>query len=720
MSSQHDHPESDVYSLADVPAAPLPPFPVISTHATRDAEIPTTLHVASNSPSPASTQNPPAHPISKSDSPVPAPTPSDSKETPKPRSGGFKLQPKRGQKSYLLDIPAWLVSIIVHLGVLSVMGAVTVSSIPRQEVNLDAVPFDPALLQSRQDELTPILADPLEAPRDQAVQDQDAVAPGPSTGLGTTLAGAPSATPRISNSNRVGPRTSLPDMPAVRIPSPAASLPPNLARDLGQGGLIAGDVTRKPTDIGQALDELSKEILRQLQAHKLLVVWLFDESGSMRDDQQAIRDQFHRVANDLKLHVDQQQRDAGALLHAIVGFGKGIDFEQRKPTDDIDLIAKAITRLKIDETGSENTFQAMQAVIAEYGRLISRERRMMIVLVTDESGDDDDHIEETRQLAISRGIPVYVIGRQSLFGKTDLVLPYKDNVTGDVYYPTIRRGPETADLEAFQWDGLHPRWDEQPSGFAPYALARLVKDSGGIYFLLPSEEFLRITQREKAYSMATLKEYVPDYESRITYAERRAASPFRSTIYDLVKDSRQIATRIELSIPPAEFLSEAAQGLQEAEIKITTLFNCEKRLRDPRMVDLRDREIEKRWQAAYDLTLAQVVAYQVKQYEYRACLIERIKQYQSGKPPIPNQKPAPDLDVRWHLVHSTTPKAPEAETAKKYAEARALLEKVIKNHPNTPWADLAQDELNRGLSVQWSEVARTARYMERMKFVPKF
>ena len=40
-------------------------------------------------------------------------------------------------------------------------------------------------------------------------------------------------------------------------------------------------------------------------------------------------------------------------------------------------------------------------------------------------------------------------------------------MTHDVYHPLIRRGPETADLELYQWDGLYDRWDEQPSGFAP-------------------------------------------------------------------------------------------------------------------------------------------------------------------------------------------------------------------------------------------------------------
>ena len=91
--------------------------------------------------------------------------------------------------------------------------------------------------------------------------------------------------------------------------------------------------------------------------------------------------------------------------------------------------------------------------------------------------------------------------------------------------------PETAGKEALQWDGLHGRWDEQPSGFAPYELARLAKDTGGIYFLLPSEEEMRVRQREKAYSMTTLKEYVPDYESRAAYYERIGPPDFLGDLH---------------------------------------------------------------------------------------------------------------------------------------------------------------------------------------------
>ena len=118
----------------------------------------------------------------------------------------------------------------------------------------------------------------------------------------------------------------------------------------------------RPSDVGVALDQLAREILRHLAQHKLTVVWLFDESESMKDDQKAIREKFDRVASELKVNADarspRRRRPRCPLTHAIVGFGNDLHFELEKPTPNVDLIGQAIEHLKIDDTGTENTMHA--------------------------------------------------------------------------------------------------------------------------------------------------------------------------------------------------------------------------------------------------------------------------------------------------------------------------------------------------------------------------
>jgi hypothetical protein len=460
------------------------------------------------------------------------------------------------------------------------------------------------------------------------------------------------------------------------------------------------------------MDQLAREIIRHLKEQKVTVVWLFDESISMEDDKKAILEKFDRVSSELKRFIaqDKEKKSSGALNHAIVGFGQGIDYLLERPREDIDQIGRAIEKLRIDSTGVENTMRAIREVAEHYANLVGKDRKVLIVLVTDESGDDGADVEEARQALKRRNVPLYVIGHQSLFGYSFAHHRYEDPV--DIYHPLIRRGPETADLEIYQWDGLYERWDEQPSGFAPYELARLTKESGGIYFVLPSEEFMRIRHREQAYSITQLKGYLPEYDDRMKYIEKRNASPLRQALHAVVMQGRDFLYQRDFPVEHPKLVEEARREGQKAGVKLDALREIQKRLESLHLA--RDREPEKRWQANYDLMLAQTVAFQVKAYEYRALMAQIVK-----NPPTPKTQPHADLKITWVVDHGREPLAPRNETAKKYLEAERLLKEVTAKHPRTPWADLAQDVLDRGFSVQLNEWHHDPDYENRFKFVPK-
>ena len=649
-----------------------------------------------------------------------------------------RLQPrKRRRKPRLLHLmQAWSVSLVVHVAILSALAVATFSS---SDTIKKTIQLDSALSPYRngEQELTPIYADPDTQKRDKAIGDEHAEKPGEPTmvvlgegggeegedGAGVIVAGGmgtarPTATPRVRGAGK-GKINEGSSLPGVKLDSLARSplnlLPVAPAADLGGGGKIAGDPTFVVKEIGVALDQLAREILRQLKDHKVTVVWLFDESISMQDDQKTIIEKFDRVSSELKQNIDPTKKAAGALNHAIVGFGQGLDYMLEKPRDDIEQIGRAIKKLRIDSTGIENTMTTIRQVAEHYSALIrkDKERKVLIVLVTDESGDDGADVEEARQALKRNLIPLYVIGRQSLFGYPFAHHRYEDPVTHDVYHPLIRRGPETADLELYQWDGLYDRWDEQPSGFASYELARLTVESGGIYFLLPSEEFMRIRHREQAYSSVALKEYQPEYDNRLTYVQKREASPLRQTLHAIVMEGRNFIYRRDFPIEHPELVKAAMEEGQKATIKLNALLAIEHRLVE--LHKLRDREPAKRWQAHYDLMLAQTVAFQVKAYEYRALMASIVNQ-----PPTPKRNPAQDLVITWVVDHAREPLAPKNETAKKYAEAKRLLEEVIANHPKTPWADLAQDAIDRGFSVKFNEWHHNPKYYDRAQYVPRY
>ncbi|WP_152052578.1 vWA domain-containing protein [Tautonia marina] len=695
MSTQISRSDADLLGTSDTPVSTAPG----AVEAIATTESP--ARSAGNRP-----------PIPDASTPSPEPSDAAPKEA-KPAKPARKPRTRRRAPVWKWDAPSWGVSLMVHIAVLVALGLMAVGGqIEPLAGSIDAGTEDTSRAE---EDLTALYAEPSADERELAVGDPTSM----------LAPGAPSATPAIRTATaEVSETRSLAGMIDIAVPTPSTSLIPStgtLNRDLSGGRRISGE-TGRPTDgYGEALDQLAREILAHLATSRVTVLWMFDESGSMKDDQRMIRDKFDRVISELRIQVPSDRREAGDLEHAIIGFGETIHYEDSRPRADLEDIRQAIDGLRVDESGVERTMKAGFEALARYSRIIEKDRKVLMVLITDESGDDGDLVEQARLAMVNRGVTAYVLGRQSMFGYDTVRLRYQDPVTGDIYWPTIARGPETAGLEMLQWDGLwKDRHDEQPSGFAPYELARLVKDTGGIFFLLPNEEELRNRPGgEKAYPFETLKEYSPDYSPRADYASRVAQSDLRRTMNEIIQlTQKDFGFERHFPVNPPELGQKIAQELPKVEIQLRALREIETRLRA--MEPARDKEVNRRWQANYDLMLAQVVAFQIKAYEYRACLAEMVSLANQGKlkpknPPIPNQR-----RTDWVINHSGKKKAPTEETEKRYAEATQLLNEVIERHPDTPWADLAQLTLNRGLGCDWSEWSVHPDYNKRAALVPKY
>jgi hypothetical protein len=111
------------------------------------------------------------------------------------------------------------------------------------------------------------------------------------------------------------------------------------------------------------------------------------------------------------------------------------------------------------------------------------------------------------------------------------------------------------------------------------------------------------------------------------------------------------------------------------------------------VVNLRDRETSRRWQAHYDLIRGRLLAMKVRCHEYN-WVCARMK-----KDP---QKFSSSKFNAWRLVPDQ-----EIQYSDKAAaagrEAQSLLRRVVEDHPATPWALLAQRELENPLGFKWME-----------------
>jgi hypothetical protein len=271
-------------------------------------------------------------------------------------------------------------------------------------------------------------------------------------------------------------------------------------------------------------------------------------------------------------------------------------------------------------------------------------------------------------------------------------MDYTDPKTKHVFRGVrVRQGPESVALEQIRlpfWYG-GPQYEIVEAGFGPYALSRLASATGGIYFVT------RFQARRMGFDPARMREYKPDWVPRQQYEKQVADSPFKQAVLAAAQiTQQQLPGMPSLFFPPAdspEFkeLMGVNQGVAER-----TAYTVDEALAPiNQVVNLRDRETSRRWQAHFDLIRGRLLAMKVRCHEYNwACA--RMK-----KDP---QKFSSSKFNAWRLVPDQ-----EIQYSDKAAaagrEAQSLLRRVVDDHPATPWALLAQRELENPLGFKWME-----------------
>ncbi len=622
-----------------------------------------------------------------------------------------------GRRKWTIDIrsvPAGVVSVAAHVLVLGALAFLSTSG-PKRPV---PVRIETRITEERQvPEFNQVMDELTEATTDltKVVVTKSA----PSAGGGGT-GGSGGGGVGGSVAGGAGPKVDQSLIPEVKV---AARL--GMGDVPGRGNLdlkvqVKGEETAVVSDNAAVVDRLAREILRMLATRKVLVIWLFDESLSMKDDQQDIKNRFDKIYEELNL---SGQAKGDAVQTVILSYGKGIHVHTKEPTSDLSVIREAIDKIQVDETGEEWPCRHVREVAKQYAKYFQTGRRTVcLVIPTDESGEratkerkesDGAYVEEAVADAKKIQMPIYVIGRQSIFGYPFAHLTYKDPVTGDTYWPQITRGPEAPDVECLQTEALHARWDRQSSGFGPYELVRLARDSGGIYFMMPEND-QQIP--ETFFDPLDMKEYVPEYDVRREYMQHRDGSPFRRAIYEVIKVTESMNVPLSFNIDPQRLRTEAEAAYKKAHENRETLAKAYKYLKD--VEKLRDKEPSQRWKAHYDLMLGQVFAYQVKLFEYEYFLQDFV-----SRPQIPKNKPDAKYYVYWavgHASHKTKSWAPAKFIDEPREKAEQLLTKVSELHPGTPWALRARSELSRGFSITIVEARHSAEYGRRAAMVPKF
>jgi hypothetical protein len=471
-----------------------------------------------------------------------------------------------------------------------------------------------------------------------------------------------------------------------------------------------------------AVDRITHEILLSLEERKTLVVWLFDQSPSMIRQRSSVNERFDRIYKELgvleaaKMEAFKKHDDK-PLLTSVVAFGKTVTPMTKNPTDQLDEIKKAVDAIPADDSGDEMTFHAVIAAAKEYSKYRSAgstDRNVMIVVFTDEAGSDvaDQQFGVDTAVKVCKRyqMPVYVVGVPAPFGTKETQVKWVDpdpKFDQTPRWGVVDQGPETLFPERLKlsFTGSKDEDEALDSGFGPYALTRLCYETGGIYFTVhPNRNVNKAVSRNQVepfsahikhfFDAEHMRRYKPDYVSLEEYNRRVKANKSREALVRAAMISHTGAlenpqTRF-VKKDEAEFsnaLTEAQKDAAKLEPKLEALYAI---LREGEAD--REKELTPRWQAGFDLAVGRVLAAKVRTEGYNVMLAAAKRGLKPSNPKNNTWvlKPADEITIG-------------SQYQKMGEKAKMYLERIVKDHPNTPWALLASKELEQPLSWKWTD-----------------
>jgi len=469
--------------------------------------------------------------------------------------------------------------------------------------------------------------------------------------------------------------------------------------------VVKGNTGEGLIHMESALDRVTWEIAQNMQERRVLVVWLVDGSGSLTKQRQAIASRLKRIYGELEAlqKTELIPRLEEPLLSSVVSFGERTNFLIPEPTADFQTIQNALNNVPVDESGVENVFTAVGQVVSRWSKYrTERGRRIMIITVTDESGDD---YEKSLELSIARakhyGAKVYVIGPSAVFGRRTGFVPYRAPENGKMYRLPVDIGPESVVISQvplpFWFNG--PQYEYLSSGFGPYALTRLVRETGGVYFMTNMTTTTGLTPFG-TYDPQALKPYQPiyDYASPKAYMKMLNKYPLRKAVVlaarmrtdEFIEQNLKGTPRLDLRVQSRTFkrqLSDIQKSVAQSTFAVESLLQA-----FPSDIEkYYDQEPSLRWRMTFNLAYGRLLAHKVRCYEYNfACA--HLKNTLSTK----------DVETKVnHFIFRPDKQLNFAPQAKRsFNRSREYLQRILDEAPGTPWALLAAREMKDPLGMR--------------------
>jgi hypothetical protein len=588
-------------------------------------------------------------------------------------------------KESLREAPGWLVSLVIHALALMVMLAFKIHTETQQDSSI--------LSELEQVESEQFF--------ETTAADQVGTTAEVSSLVGAATAVAVQSAESVQQEvqQKVDEEFKTPDAPVTdEFAQPAQA---ELTGTVEVPGGAVENLAQSGGGVEGAMDRLAWEIMQSLRQRETTVIWLFDQSLSLKERRDTIADRFEVVYRQLE-SLDQGAK--GALTTVAATYGDKFALLNEKPVEDVHTLIPKVRSIPNDPSGKENVFAAVGQLATRFRSERAKKRNVMIFIVTDEKGDDADKFLEESILACRRaGIKVYTVGNAALFGREKGFVKWK-YPDGSIDDEPVDAGPETVEPESLPigfWGGRGPDLSRMSAGFGPYALSRLCKETGGQFFIAQEDS------QGKNFPPAVMRAYQPDYRSIRDYQASLNKNKAKMALVMSAKgaDTNNRQRKLEnIPLPRLNFQAYNDNVLRE-EITEAQKPAAELDYEINRIVEIlsqgeKDREkvSEVRWRAAYDLAVGRALALKVRVLGYNQMLAEM-----KGQPKAFQKKDSNE----WRITPSKSINAGQA-VKKLEKQASTYLKRVIDEHPDTPWAELAAREISIPMGWEWQEARNPA------------
>ncbi|UUO06975.1 VWA domain-containing protein [Blastopirellula sp. J2-11] len=462
-----------------------------------------------------------------------------------------------------------------------------------------------------------------------------------------------------------------------------------------RGGKTAGGGTMEERlDVRDAVSRIGDDLKNTIEYSPALVVWMVDTTQSASALKRGFQDAAPKMYDDLAGALAGKSADR--LTSAVVAVGGATpQFLIDQPTGDIAMVRDQIGKLPSDDSGAEPIFAAVDQALDKYGKFQAQNRAVAIVIVTDEAGDDQDMVDAVIAKARPLGIKIHAIGVPAPFGRLSGLMQTAENRSDGK--PAIVQGPETRRLQRINLDFTSSGFGSQEidSGFGPFALNYLCRATGGAYLIVRSSALGSWPGNASVYGGEYRRKYPPQFISADEYQQR-------------LSSNKALAALDAVSyLPPGGAITAPSTNFRtgdEAALKrsLDSAQRLPARLAPPleaiynRLSDAesdRDKITDPRWQASYDLALGRAAAALARTngYNQMLALLKSGRKFDDASHDTWILQPADSLSEAGSRLEKVRKQAVDA------------LQRVINEHPDTPWAELARRELETPIGWQWTE-----------------